>query len=70
MDVALKNGLKLRPKEAFDKIRELVEEVRKVNGRFISIWHNESLSDEMEWKSWREVYEKTLELVSSNGCIN
>ncbi len=70
MDVALKNGLKFRPKEAFDKIRELVEEVRKVNGRFISIWHNESLSDEMEWKSWREVYEKTLELVSSNDCIN
>lgn len=70
MDVALKNGLKLSPQEAFEKVEELVEEVRKVNGMFISVWHNESLSDEMEWKSWREVYEKTMELVSSNGCTH
>ena len=61
---------KLSPQEAFEKVEELVEEVRKVNGMFISVWHNESLSDEMEWKSWREVYEKTMELVSSNGCTH
>lgn len=67
MDVALKNGMGLSPQAAFEKIKELAEETQKVNGMFVSVWHNESLSDEMEWKSWRDVYEKTLAFLSP-GC--
>jgi len=39
----------------------LIEEVRKVNGTFISLWHNESLSEEKRWKGWRTVYETLIQ---------
>ncbi len=64
MDVAFKNGLQLSPMQTLEKVKGLIEEVKKVNGNFISIWHNESLSDQMQWKGWREVYEGTLDYVS------
>ena len=34
--------------------------VKEVKGTFISVWHNESLSDEGIWKGWKIVYEKML----------
>ena len=63
MDVALKNGLKLNTTEAWQKIKQLIDEVKKVNGELISIWHNESLSDTGQWQGWRNLYEKQLEYI-------
>ncbi len=63
MDVALKNGLHLSSMQALEKIKELVEQVKKVNGNLISVWHNESLTNQMEWKGWQEVYEGALERI-------
>lgn len=57
MDRTLIDYLKLSPKQAIDRITSLVDEVRKVNGTFISVWHNESLSDKREWSGWLPVYE-------------
>jgi hypothetical protein len=57
MDVTLKNSLKLTPENAKQKIGKLMDEVKKVNGTFTSIWHNESVSDYGEWKGWRDVFE-------------
>ncbi len=67
MDVALKNSLKLSTDEAQRKIAGLIDEVRKVDGEFVSIWHNESLSDYKEWKGWREVYEKQVEYLNNKN---
>lgn len=64
MDVALKNGLNLSCQSAWETIQKLTDEVVMVNGEMISIWHNESLSDEFEWKGWRSVYEKALDYAS------
>ena len=64
MDVALKNGLNLSCQSAWETIQRLTDEVVMVNGEMISIWHNESLSDEFEWKGWRSVYEKSLDYAS------
>lgn len=61
MDVALKNGMNLTPQEAFVEIKKINDEVKKVNGEMVSIWHNESLSNKREWFGWREVYEKIIE---------
>lgn len=63
MDVALKNGLNLDKEQAFEKIKQLIDVVKKVNGELISIWHNESLSNQKEWKDWKEIYEKEIEYV-------
>lgn len=64
MDVALKNGLKLNPKQAIKEIKEIANEVIDVEGDFISVWHNESMCERYEWSGWREVYEKMIEYVS------
>ena len=61
MDGTLKDYMDLTPADALDVIKGLITEVKKVNGTFISLWHNESLSDQLRWKGWREVYEKMLE---------
>ena len=64
MDVALKNGLGLDANASIEKLRRLIDEVVRVEGRFISLWHNESLSDRYEWQGWREVYEFMIEYAS------
>jgi hypothetical protein len=61
MDVTLKNYLLLSPEKAWQQIEEIMLEVKKVNGTFISLWHNESLKDTGHWLGWRKVFEKILE---------
>ncbi|MFY9151274.1 MAG: polysaccharide deacetylase family protein [Prolixibacteraceae bacterium] len=61
MDVTLKNYLRLNPEEAWNLIETMMIEVKKVNGTFISLWHNESLKDSGQWLGWRKVYEQILE---------
>lgn len=60
MDGTLNNYLELSPEKAIEKVKELAKEVKDVNGEFITIWHNETLSDWREWKGWKEVYEKVI----------
>jgi hypothetical protein len=64
MDGTLNQYLKLSPLEAIEYIRRLNSEVRKVNGTFISLWHNESLGEIHNWKNWREVYEALIKIAS------
>jgi len=61
MDVTLKNYMHLKPQEAWNLIEELMWEVKKVNGTFISLWHNESLKDSGQWLEWCKVFEQILE---------
>ena len=60
MDGTLKDYMNLTPADATNKIKQLVTEVRNVDGTFISLWHNESLSDKKRWKGWKNVYEEML----------
>jgi hypothetical protein len=56
MDGTLNQYLKLSPLEAIDYISKINAEVRKVNGTFVSLWHNESLSEMREWTGWQDVF--------------
>jgi len=60
-DELLKLHLKLTPDEATEKIKMIINEVKKVDGTFISIFHNAILSDMDSNKDWDKVYEKMLE---------
>ncbi|HSO67235.1 MAG TPA: polysaccharide deacetylase family protein, partial [Desulfatirhabdiaceae bacterium] len=53
MDVTLRQYLSLSPTEALDRLFRIIDRIKKVNGTFISLWHNESLSDRGVWKGWR-----------------
>ncbi len=61
MDVTMKNYLRLDNEEAGRLIEKMMIEVKKVNGTFISLWHNESLKDSGQWLGWRKVFEQILE---------
>jgi hypothetical protein len=37
-------------------ITGMLENVKRVGGMFVSLWHNESLSESERWKGWRTVY--------------
>lgn len=61
MDVTLRQYLKLGPDEAGRLISALISRCRKSGSMFVSLWHNESISDEGIWKGWRSVFLKMTE---------
>ncbi len=58
MDVTLRFNMNLTISSALTKVEQLMQEVKQVNGCFISIWHNNNLSITDNWHAWREVFEK------------
>ncbi len=67
MDVTLREHMKLKPDEAIATIKKIITGIKDVNGTFVSLWHNESLSETGEWKGWRRVYEEMLKIVNSKS---
>lgn len=65
MDTTLNDYMKLTPKQSLGKINDLNNEVKKVNGTFITLFHNESLSGYQRWKGWARVYESMLKIITS-----
>lgn len=60
MDATLQYYKKLSIEDAVEHTKQLIDEVRKVNGTFISLWHNETLSEEGVWRGWRKIYIETV----------
>jgi hypothetical protein len=62
MDGTLRHYLNLSPDAAFERIENIMNEVKKVGGTFVSIWHNETVNNLGEWKGFRTVFEKMNQL--------
>ena len=62
MDTTLNDYMKLTPKQTLGRIRDLINEVKAVNGTFITLFHNESLSDYLRWKGWKRLYESMIKI--------
>jgi hypothetical protein len=60
MDVTLKDYMNLSPEQSLQKILELKQAVKNVNGTFISLFHNETLSENEVWKGWNTIYKTTV----------
>ncbi len=65
MDTCLQQYMKLTPDQSVQKIAEMVDQVKKVNGTFISLWHNESLSEWKDWRGWSKVYRDLLTIAKT-----
>lgn len=65
MDTTLNDYMKLTPKQSLGKIRDLKNEVKAVNGTFITLFHNESLSNHLRWRGWRRLYESMIKIAIS-----
>jgi len=64
MDATLKYYMQVKPENAISYIAPLIKEVKDVDGTFISLWHNESLSDMNPWEGWRPVYEQLVKIAA------
>jgi hypothetical protein len=62
MDATLHFYMKLNPQEAIVKCGELIEQIKKVKGTCITLWHNETISNWRLWKGWHEVYREVVKL--------
>lgn len=60
MDVSLKEYMKLSNEESLAKILELKESVEEVNGTFITLFHNETVSEAFGWEGWSDIYKKMV----------
>ena len=61
MDGTLNEYMELPVDDAQYLVKELIDRVKEVSGTFISLWHNETVSDNRHWYEWKQVYEFTLE---------
>lgn len=61
MDITPLHYYKLTPEQAMAKNKALLQSVKSVNGTFISLWHNESISGTGRWQGgWPDVYAQLL----------
>ena len=65
MDATLLYYLKLSPQASLIQISELIEEVKNVNGTFISLWHNDTFSNHKQWEGWQSVYTEMVKVAKS-----
>jgi hypothetical protein len=56
MDGTLKDYMKLKPGDALERTKKLVDTVKAVNGTFVSLWHNDALNNQDQWEGWQQVY--------------
>lgn len=65
MEGTLKYSMKVNPEDAMNKIKPLIDEVKKVDGVFMSLWHNDTLNDKKIWTGWKAVYEKMVQYAAT-----
>ncbi|MBB3186386.1 polysaccharide deacetylase family protein [Microbacter margulisiae] len=61
MDGTFNDYMQLSRKESEREIIKLIDEVKAVNGEFVSLWHNSSLAGKGHWRGWKAIYYNTLE---------
>lgn len=65
MDATLKYYMKIGAEEAMEYVEPIIKEIKQVNGTFISLWHNEILSNEKQWLGWKDLYEQIVKLATA-----
>ncbi len=64
MDTTLNDYMGLTPKQSLGRIKDLYKEVIKVQGTFVTLFHNESVSGYLRWRGWQRVYETMLKMIA------
>lgn len=44
--------------EAYENAAELIGKLKDLNGKFSSLWHNDSISNYKPWEGWQDLYSK------------
>jgi len=67
MEATLKYYMNVGPENAIAHLEPILKAIRAVDGTFVSLWHNDSLSGEAPWVGWKEVYERMVQLAGTEG---
>lgn len=62
MEATLRFYMKIKPEDVVKTVQGCVDEVKRVNGTLITLWHNETMSNWREWKGWQNVYEEVVKI--------
>lgn len=65
MDAAMLYHMHKTPDQALQLVKQYIQTVYEVKGTFISIWHNETLSNRKHYKGWRNVYEAMIDYINT-----
>ena len=55
---------KFSSEQALEEMRYYYQQIKKINGTFISIWHNTFLGTDERFKGWREIYKQFIDEVT------
>ena len=58
VETTLKFNNKAKSADALDFALPYIKQVKKYNGEFISIFHNDTMGSAKEWEGWQKVYEQ------------
>jgi len=67
MEATIKYYFNEGPDKAMKYFKEYIDIVKKYNGTFVSLWHNDSISEWGQWKGWSKIYEEMLEYVGAES---
>lgn len=62
MDKALRTSGNEKKEEAIGQFKALLEACKKVNGEFVTLWHNNTFADHGDWLGWKSVYLKGMNM--------
>ena len=65
MDATYRYYLKVSPEESLNSMKNIINQVKNVNGTLITVWHNETWSDYKEWKGWKLLFKNMVDYIYS-----
>lgn len=60
MDSSLKDYMGLDVEAAMKEIQKVRQQVQSVQGLYVQLWHNHTISDYGEWAGWKQVFSSSL----------
>jgi hypothetical protein len=69
MDTSFIHYLKTSPNNAFETMRDLLQQVERHRGVFCLLWHNHTLYKE-DYPGWGELYQQFLEICRAKNPLS
>lgn len=65
MEGTFGEDLGMNSEEAIKAMEEYIDAVKKYNGYFLCIWHNQSVNDQFFWKGWKTIFEQMIDKLTT-----
>lgn len=66
MEATSKYYLDQSPEESLQEMKRYIDLVKQYNGTYVSVWHNDAISEWGQWKGWKTIYQQMIAYVTKN----